>query len=234
MGEQASASQREAFYAAAVVGLRALDAMERTPRRLGVDADARWEAFRGALGPADRLDVLLRDAAVTWGIAFSPAQTFSARFLPPDETYGPEWKGVTDEVAKKLLARLSSSALQDASAALGIKASAVELPRLTPSTRVIVAGGAAILALAEAFRRDSALSWSDQVVVAASSPAFRQLGGLAAVAIGARAKSVVVSPDPDPRAVLRRTTIPQVDVAVISSDAEGDAADFARLAAGGR
>lgn len=34
--------QRDALYAAAVAGLRALDARERTPRRFGSDADTGW------------------------------------------------------------------------------------------------------------------------------------------------------------------------------------------------
>ncbi len=60
---------RAAFYGAAVLGLRALDARETTPRRLGADAEARWTQFAGALGAGDRIDILLRDAAGTWGSA---------------------------------------------------------------------------------------------------------------------------------------------------------------------
>ena len=63
---------RLAFYVAAVIGLRALDARESTPRRFGPDAEARWTQFAGALGVGDRIDILLRDAAGTWGAAFSP------------------------------------------------------------------------------------------------------------------------------------------------------------------
>ena len=71
-----TSADREAFYAAALVGLRALDARERVPRRFGPEADARWAQFKGALGLGDRLDLLLRDGAVTWGAAFSPSLVF--------------------------------------------------------------------------------------------------------------------------------------------------------------
>lgn len=47
--------EREAFYRAAALGLRALDAREPTPRRFGTDAEAHWAQFAGALGAGDRL-----------------------------------------------------------------------------------------------------------------------------------------------------------------------------------
>ena len=96
-------TERDAFYAASLVGLRALDARERSPRRFGAEADARWAAFRGALGLSDRLDLLQRDAAVTWGEAFSPALAFGLPGLPEDEPFGSDWRGLADDRARRLL-----------------------------------------------------------------------------------------------------------------------------------
>ena len=62
-----TSEERAAFYGEAVLGFRALDARERTARRFGADAEARWTHFAGALGTGDRLDILLRDAAATGG-----------------------------------------------------------------------------------------------------------------------------------------------------------------------
>ncbi len=78
--------QRESFYAAALAGLRALDGRERRPRRFGPDADARWQNFCGHLSLAERVDLLIRDAAVTWQAAFSPAIVFRLPYLASDST----------------------------------------------------------------------------------------------------------------------------------------------------
>jgi hypothetical protein len=91
------------------LGLHALDARERTARRFGADADARWTQFAGALGAGDRIDILLRDAAGTWGAAFSPSECFGFFGLADDEPFGPDWGGIDDGAAKKLLADPSGS-----------------------------------------------------------------------------------------------------------------------------
>ena len=174
-----SPQDRAAFYGAAVLGLRALDARERTPRRFGADADARWTQFAGALGVGDRIDILLRDAAGTWGAAFSPSECFGFFGLADDEPFGPDWDGIDDHAAKKLLADPSGSpSLDSVAAALGVKAASVVIPPLSPSTKLVVAGGAAFVAVAKAFAENRALSWTDQVVAIADKGAFRQLAKL--------------------------------------------------------
>jgi hypothetical protein len=117
MEELAPIEAREAFYAAALVGLRALDARERTPRRFGPDADARWGQFRGALTDSDRLDLLLRDAAVTWGPAFSPVETFGYFGLTRDEALGPDWRSLPGDRAARLIAQATPVSLPAAGAA---------------------------------------------------------------------------------------------------------------------
>ena len=225
---------REAFYGAALIGLRALDSRERSPRRFGPDAEARWEQFRGALGPSDRLDLLLRDAAVTWAVAFSPAEAFGIPGLTEDEPFGPDWRGITDDKARRLLTDSSTADLDAAARALGITPAPVEIPPLSASTRLIVAGGAAILALAQRFAAAPDLSWADQVLVVATSPQSRQLAGLAAVVLNARERARVVRPDADAAAVLKAAKFPSPDAALVSSDAEPACAVFARQVAGAR
>lgn len=142
MNPPPTSRDREAFYSAALIGLRALDARERTPRRFGPDADTNWKAFQGALGSGDRIDLLLRDAAVTWGAAFSPAEAFGFFGLAEDEPFGPDWEGLADERAERLLAESgSASSLIEAARALGVQPSPVQVPPLTPATRIAVAGG---------------------------------------------------------------------------------------------
>jgi len=189
------------FYRAALSGLRFLDASGQA-RRFGADADARWASFAGHLGVRDRIDLSLRDAAVSWGAAFSPARVFSLLGLAPDEAFGPAWTGISEDVARKLWETTAhhvgvgapqvdadlTTRLAEVVEALHLSplASAPDLGALTPSTRLLVIGASAIVAVALAFARDDRLSFSDQVWVLADTPAERQLAGLSAVVIGAR------------------------------------------------
>ncbi len=224
-----TAQERSAFYAAALLGLRALDARERTARRFGADADARWAQFAGALGAGDRIDILLRDAAGTWGAAFSPSECFGLFGLAEDEAFGPDWGGLDDHTAKRLLAELSAPAsLEQIGDGLGVKASPVPVQALTPSTKLVIAGGAAVVAVAKAFAENSALSWTNQVVVLAEKPAWRQLAGLAAVVLGASGRTVIVRPGAGAEGALRGAGFGHLDGAVVSPDAEPEAAELAR------
>lgn len=229
-----SRQDRDAFYAAALVGLRALDTHDGTRRRLGTDADRRWAEFQGALGPEDRIDLLLRDAAVTWGPAFSPAQSFGLFGLAEDEPFGPDWQPLTSHKARSLLTTEEGRDLTAAARALGIRDTPVTVPSLAPATRLVVAGGSAILAVALEFARRDDLSWSDQVAVVADRPAHRQLAGLAAVMVGAARRTSLVRPDPNAAAELHRLGFAHPDAAVVSADATPEARDVATRAAGGR
>jgi hypothetical protein len=108
---------RVAFYGAAALGLRALDARERTARRFGSDAQARWAQFAGALKDGDRLDTLLRDAAGTWGAAFSPSECFGFWGLADDEPFGPDWGGIDDHAATRLFSEPTGQVTLDMVAA---------------------------------------------------------------------------------------------------------------------
>lgn len=221
------------FYRAAVLGLVALDVNERTARRFGADADARWAQFAGGLGAGDRIDILLRDAARTWGAAFSPSECFGFFGLADDEPFGPDWVGIKDHDARRLLADGSGMAtIEGVAGALGVGGAAVVIPPLTPSTKLVVAGGMAVVSVAKAFAANPNLSWTDQVVVVADEAVPRQLAGLAAVVLGARGRTVLVRPDEGADPALRRHGFAHVDVAVVSPDAEPKAAELARRLGG--
>lgn len=233
MASPPTAQEREAFYAAALLGLRALDSQETAPRRFGPDADARWTQFAGELGPGDRLDILLRDAAGTWGSAFSPSECFDFFGLADDEPFGPDWPGIPDHSAKQLLTDTSRPPTVDSIAtALGVNSSNVVVPALSPSTKLVVAGGAALAAVGKAFVQNRALSWTDQVVAIADKGAFRQLAGLIAVVLGARGRTVIVRPSEGAERDWRAAGFAHLDAAVVSPDAEPEAAEFARRVGG--
>jgi hypothetical protein len=230
---EASANVRRRFYAAALLGLRALDERESMPRRFGPDAEARWTQFSGSLGPGDRIDILLRDASGTWGAAFSPAECFGSFGLADDEPFGPDWLGIDDASARRLLSEATQRAtLDDIAAAIGVETAAVVVPPLTPSTKLAVAGARAILSVARAFAENRALSWTDQVVVVSDAPASRQLAGLAAVLLGARGRTTVIRPGDGAENALRASGFAHVDAAVISPDADAAAGELARKVGG--
>jgi hypothetical protein len=229
----ATAQDVAKFYGAAVLGLRALDTRERSPRRFGADADARWMHFAGALGSGDRIDILLRDAAATWGAAFSPSECFGFFGLADDDPFGPDWSGIDDRAAKRLLAEVEvTPTLEHIATGLGVQAMSISVPPLSPSTKLVIAGGAAIVAVAKAFSDDGALSWTDQVVAVAEKPGLRQLAALAAVVLGARGRTVLVRPAADAESAVRALGFAHVDLPVVSPDAESEAAELARKLGG--
>lgn len=225
-------SRRDTFYTAALLGLHVLDSQERTPRRFGPDADARWQGFQGHLGIAERIDLLIRDAAVSWPMGFSPSRIFRLQGLASDEPFGPDWRSLPENVAQMLWSDVSATPdLDDVAAILDIPHEAIDVPQLTPATRLFVAGGAAIRAVAQVFAKSDVLSWSDQVMVVASSPSNRQLAGLVAPLIGALGTATVLTPSEDVGGSLKRAEITAGGVAIVSSDADAASANFARLAA---
>ena len=119
----ATREQKLAFYEAALLTLRALDDSERVPRRFGGAVDARWEGFAGHLGTAERIDLLVRDAAVTWGAGFSPAGVFKLVGLAADEPFGPDWEPLSERDAKRMWRGVSSAgSLAALAEALGVAA----------------------------------------------------------------------------------------------------------------
>jgi len=223
--------ERTAFYSAALLGLRALDARETSPRRLGVDAGARWSQFAGALGSSDRLDILLRDASITWGAAFSPSEAFTFFGLAEDEPFGPDWPGIDEGTASRLLGNEGAQVtIEEVARILGVSSSAMQIPRLTPATKVVVAGGGAMAAMARAFADRKDLSWSDQVLAIADRAGLRQFVSLVAVLQGARARTPLIrSGTNDARSI----GFKHLDLAVISDDAEAPCAELARSLGGG-
>ena len=224
---------RDLFYAAAIAGLRALDRREGSARRFGPDPDTRWASFQGALNDADRIDFLLRDASVTWGVGFSPAESFDLFGLAPDEPFGPDWQSLSSTAARRYLeANTPISSPAAIGELIGVASVPVQVPALSASTRLAVAGGAALVAVARAFAERSHLSWSDQVLAVATKPIHRQLAGLLAVFTGAMARTRLTRPAEDLRTALEAAGFAQIDAAVVSADAEPACADFARRAAG--
>ncbi len=203
MNHQLTSTARANYYRAALIGLQHLDASERTARRFGVNADARWEGFAGHLGYAERLDLLIRDAAVQWGTAFSASSIFDLPGLAEDEPFGPDWDGMPEIEAKRLWQSAPAGNLDSAAEALGITAADVALPDLVPSTRLVVAGCHAIRAAAVSFQARSDLSWSAQVVVVADAPVPRQFAGLIAPLLQATEPTRILRPVGDASSAVR-------------------------------
>jgi hypothetical protein len=223
------AHEVESFYKAAVAGLCALDARPGQRRRFGGEADARWRGFAGELTAGDRLDLVIRDAAVQHAAGFAPRVVFSLSGLADDEPFGPGWPGW--EVRQSEAVFRSASA-PDARTALREAADAWHLePRLlggglleaiSPATRIVAAGAGAVLSLAAHFEGSGTLDLADQVLVVADQPGPRQLFGLAVALVGGSRGAQLVAPTEDGtslRKAAEEAGFRQLDLLLVSDDA---------------
>lgn len=231
MATVVSKRQAQLFCRAALAGLRLLDGMERIPRRFGPDADARWDSFRGHLELNERIDLLVRDASVRWGSAFSPARVFGLKGLAGDEPMGPDWPSLSSAEAVELWREGGPEpTTEQFSRLLGIESEEIVLPEVGASTRLVVAGGAAIREVALRFEDDLRVSWSDQILVVAAQPQVRQFAGLMALTTGAREATRVVSPQEDIEECLDGAGWPRGGTALLSAAALPEEQRFVGLA----
>jgi hypothetical protein len=199
--------QRDKFYAMAVLGLKAVDARGGGRQRLDANADATWAAYKGEQLLADRVDLLVRDAAVTQPTAFAPRVVFDLEGIAEDDAFGAEWPGARGQAAGDWLRALPPS---DALAflrevarvwGLAVTAPAESLGQVKPSTRLVVAGAGALLATFEAFDGRSGFAFAEQVTVVADHPGERQLAGLAGALLGSHEAVKLLSPTSTPEAI---------------------------------
>jgi hypothetical protein len=198
------APAQESFYRCAMLGLRALDAAGAQRRFFGAEADATWSAMVGALRPSDRLDLLIRNAAVANPAAFAPRVIFPLPGLADDEPFGPDWRapaGLAEqllrEAVKPAVDASPAALLVEAAKAWGLAAKPARgegLASLTPASRVLVAGAGAILAVAARFHGREGFDLGRQVALVSALPGERQLLGLAAALLGSAVAPPMLAP----------------------------------------
>ena len=96
-----------AYYRGALWGLKFVEARRPTGRRFGPDADALWQGFAGDLSPADRLDLLIRDANAEWPGAFGARSVFDRRAVAEDDPFGVGWESLDGARAAELWQQLA-------------------------------------------------------------------------------------------------------------------------------
>ncbi len=193
--------QRDTFYAVAILGMRALDARSNGRQRLDANADATWAAYKGAQQHADRVDLLVRDAAVTQPTAFAPRVVFDLPGLADDDPFGADWPGAEGPRAGDWLratpAEDATAFLRDAARAWGLQVGTVSQPlgTITPASRLVVAGVGALLAVFAAFDGRSGFDFAEQVTVVADRPGERQLAGLVGALLGSHQAVKLLAPN---------------------------------------
>jgi len=226
---------QESFYRSAALGLCALDATSGQRRWFGPEADAKWSAIVGALRPADRLDLLVRNAAVASPAAFAPRVIFPLPGLADDEPFGPDWvtpaalaEKLLHDAARPLADPSPKTVLAEAARAWDLKPAAptAKLDALTPASRILAAGAGAILALAEHFHGRAGFDLGNQVVLVAAGPGDRQLLGLAAALLGSASPIRFLAPGAS-AAIAREkpVSLTSVHLALVSPDADPRAAE---------
>lgn len=224
-------TQIQQFYRVGMLGLKALDGRDSGKRRFGPDADARWQLFKGGLGEGDRLDLLLRDAAVTHPAVFAPRVVFAIDGLAEDEPFGPEWPGPEAALVASLLRDNGNGdgadvprVLQSAASMWGLQPRTVpedELATVGPATRIVAAGPGAVVSLAVFFSRRSGMDLADQVVLLADHPGERQLLGLANVLLETTNPVRILRCDASAEEV-RAAAGRHIDLFLLSADADED------------
>jgi hypothetical protein len=217
----------ENFYEAAFLGLKALDARSTRSRRFGPQADARWELFKGELEERDRVELLIRDAAMSHPAAFAPRSIFLLEGLAEDEPFGPEWPGPEASLALRLWRDSNAPAPSSLSGLLSAAAHAWRLPpapvspeqpvEIGPATRILASGAGAVLALAARFEGHAELDMADQVLLVTDSPAERQLFGLAVMGLGHDSPVRQVLPSAS-AADVRALGFPRAGLTLVSDD----------------
>jgi hypothetical protein len=180
--------ERRAYYQAALVCLRFLERERPTGRRFGVDADARFEAFRGELKTADRIDLLLRDADAQWPGAFGARAVFALAGAAEDDPFSAHWSPLLpvlgEDLWRQALSGPEASSVREVlvgcAAAWELGCQPFVVAPVGPTDELLVAGPSAIAAVAEVFAVGAGLDWSAQVGIVASRPAERQMGALCA------------------------------------------------------
>lgn len=180
-----------AFYAAALLGLRRLDAMGVPPERFSPAADGHWKTLCGALGTEHRIDLLIRDAsriqdaAHRLSAAFAPAAIFDIAGVTEDDPFGPEWTRLDAQEAHDSWGRARDATADDPTAVcqrwaelLGVTRPSAPPPTLGPTDVVVALGPTAAWHLLPAFAGRPDRDWPQQVVVVAGNPAERQFAGL--------------------------------------------------------
>lgn len=223
MPATATPDQRRAFYDVAALGLHSLDARDAGRKRFDDNATARWRAFKGDLIDADRLDLLVRDAAVDQPAAFAPRVVFALTGLAEDDPFGPDWPGADARNAHTLLrpreepVTATAETVQAALSTWNLTPGAVQgdLAGITHATRVLVAGSGALLAVVQSFEGRGGFDFADQVTFVSDRPGERQSAGLAAALLKS-AKPLRILDATEDQAVLKKL---EFDRVVTSSDA---------------
>lgn len=218
----------ERFYRAALLGLCAWEGRQPTKRRFCAEADAAWSMIQGHLREADRIDLLIRDAAVKHPAAFAPRTAFALLDLPEDEPFGPHWESpygrdTGRQAWKRALEDLSLPPRElwhRSCETWGVTADPLELrSTLDASSRVLVIGASAVAALADVFlERSDELDWGRQVAAVSATPAGVQLAGLVPLCAGnadsARAHRLTPEDSTAAAKLLQALGMPRPDVFV--------------------
>lgn len=198
--------QTKTYYRGALTALRFLEERQSTGRRFGPDADLRWASFRGHLLDLDRVDLLIRDADAQWPGSLGPRRVFDHEGVAEDDAFGDAHEPLDPVIGAELWREaLAAPAPPNLSLALSTIASLwslpltpVEPPSIQPSTRLVVAGPSAIVALAEAFEARADLDWADQVAIVATHPGARQLAAFCGAALNVTKPTVLLAADTSP------------------------------------
>jgi hypothetical protein len=189
------------YVEAALRLLQYVELRRPTGRRFGADADARWSSFKGDLETVDRIELMIRDADAEWPASFGARLIYELPGIPDDEPFGSQWMSVDPVDAEELWRRVKAEpspktvaeTLKTIAAVWGLTLKRCDCGKVTANDHLVVVGASAIASAIETFATGTALDWSEQVIVVASTPAERQLAASATALLNAQRPARVLT-----------------------------------------
>jgi hypothetical protein len=230
------------FYRVGALGLRALQDRGFGAERFGDDAAARWKAFRGELNDSHRLNLLLRDGAAIYPLAFAARSIFALEGLADDEPFGPNWPSLLPSKAGPILREANAAAYPGAGvdallAGLadiwGVRMQAPErsaVDAIGAASRLVLCGAGAVAAVAGQMAGRTDTDFGDQVLVVTDTPAVRQLAGIAAAVCGSRRTPRCLASGKSAADAIA-LGFDRATACIVSTDAEPESAETARQVA---
>lgn len=193
-------TRRSAYYGAALGLLRFVEQRSPTARRFGPEADALWRSFAGDLDTGDRIELLLRDADRQWSGAFAARAVFALRSAHEQDAFGSTWARLSSGEAEALWTSTlaqppTTDALNSILSCWKLEPKPFDVPKLGPSSRIVIAGLAALVACLRQFLANPDLSWPNQVAVVAEAPGPRQLAAAAPALLDHAQATVLIHPE---------------------------------------
>ncbi|MCP4504680.1 MAG: hypothetical protein GY822_32650 [Deltaproteobacteria bacterium] len=171
------------FYKAALSAAQQMDALGGDPQ-FSDDADVAWKGYSGDLPSLIRFELILKNLAALYPAAFAPGPIFQLSGWYDDDAWGAVFKRPPQAELESLwrgkkTPSSTNAALEQVCNAWHLAPPGTLDSELSTSSSLIVAGSAAMAAVAVRFANQDELDARSQILLVSDQPVARQLLGVA-------------------------------------------------------